>query len=117
MHYGVLNDPSDQGPVWQGDVLVSKLNRHHRGGDQGAKVDEGLTQESVEIALNGDPSVTQHRVYPIGQDMIKAPNIIAEVTQLEIALSFCLHLVRAPLCETLHHLSTSGKMIYWPQVD
>jgi hypothetical protein len=49
--------------------------------------------------------------------MIDAPDLIAEVTQLETAFSLYLHLVRAPLRETLHHIITGGKMIYWPGVD
>jgi hypothetical protein len=52
-----------------------------------------------------------------GQNVIDALDIIAEVAQLETALSHCLHLMRAPLCKTLHYISTGGKMIYWLRVD
>jgi hypothetical protein len=100
--------------VRQGDALVSASNKHHRGGDQGAKVDEGLSQESVETAVSScdDHSVAQHRVHLTGQDMIDAPDVIAEVAQLETTFSHCLCLVRVPLCKTLRHLGTSGKMIH-----
>ena len=64
----MLNDPGDRGPIQQGDAPVSESNRHHRGGDQGTKVDWGLSQESIKIAglLNGDHNVTQYRVHLTG---------------------------------------------------
>jgi hypothetical protein len=34
-HSGMLSDPGDQGPVWQGDAPVSESNQHHRGNEQG----------------------------------------------------------------------------------
>jgi hypothetical protein len=49
--------------------------------------------------------------------MVDAPDIVAEVTQLETALSLCLHLVKAPLHKTFHYFRTRVKMIYWPGVD
>ena len=119
VHSNMLSDLNDQGLVWQGDAPVSESNRHHRGGDQGAKVDGGLSQESVKTAgsLNGDHGVAHDRVQPIGQNVVDAPDIIAKVNMLKTSLSLRLHLMRAPLHKTLHYISTGGKMIYWPRVD
>jgi hypothetical protein len=48
VHSGMLSDPGDQGPVWQGVASINESNRHHHGGDQGIEVDGGLSQECVE---------------------------------------------------------------------
>ena len=70
---------------------LALINRHHHGDDQGAKVDGGLRQESVKTvgSLDGEHGVAQHRVHPIGQNVVDVPDVIAEVTQLETALSLC----------------------------
>jgi hypothetical protein len=60
--------------------------------------------------------VAQNKEYLAGQDMVDGSDIIVEVTQLKVALSLNLHLVRAPLSEALHYISTSGEIIPWPRV-
>jgi hypothetical protein len=88
-HSGMLPNPGDHCPVWQGDAPVSESNRHHCGGDQGVEVDGGLGQESVKTigSLDGDHGVAHHRVHLTGQNVVDAPDIVAEVAQLETALS------------------------------
>jgi hypothetical protein len=49
--------------------------------------------------------------------VVDAPNIIAEVAQLETSLSLYLHLMKVPFHKTLNYNNTVGKTIYWPRVD
>jgi hypothetical protein len=94
----VLDNPSDQGSIWQDNTFVSVSHCHHRGSDQGAIIDGGLNQESIETVspLHCDHRVAQNREYLAGQDVVNASYVIAEVAQLKAALSLSLHLVRAP---------------------
>jgi hypothetical protein len=89
VHSGMLSNPGDHCPVWQGDALVSESNRHHCGGDQGVEVDGGLDQESLKKtgSLDGDHDVVHHRVHSTDQNVLDAPDIVVKVAQLEIALS------------------------------
>jgi hypothetical protein len=68
VHSGMLSDLDDQDPILQGDALITESNQHHHGGDHGAEVNGGLSQERVETVgpLDGDHGVSQHRVHPIG---------------------------------------------------
>jgi hypothetical protein len=85
---------------------------HHGGSHQGAIIDGGLSQESMEIGspLHHDHCVAQNKEYPTNQDVVNptdqdvvnALDIIAKVAQLEVALSLSLHLVRTPLGEAFH---------------
>ena len=53
-------------------------------------------------SLNGDHGVAQRKVHLTSQNVVDAPDLIAEVTQLETAFYLCLHLMRVPFYKTLH---------------
>jgi hypothetical protein len=46
-YFGVLDNPGDLGSMRQGNALVGMSHCHHRGSDQGAIIDGGLSQESI----------------------------------------------------------------------
>ena len=59
--------------------------------------------------LGGDCGLAQHMVHPTGQNVVDAPDIIAEVTQLETAFSLYLHLMRASSVKHFTKIAQEGR--------
>jgi hypothetical protein len=88
-------------------------NKHHGDLDYGAIIDGGLGQKSVEASnpIHGDQCEAQHREYTTHHYSVYASDLIAEVVDLEAALTLGLHLMRASLCKALDHLCSGREVV------
>jgi hypothetical protein len=115
---GIFGNPADQGFIREGGTLVCKSHQHHRRHDQGVTFDGSLGQKSTKTMgpLHCDRCKPQHKEYMTNQDAVDASDIVTKVMHLETTLSPSLHLIGAPINETLNHLCIGWKAIAWPRV-